>query len=171
MLVFSLKYSTFLEPKQTTAQRIIFFLWELHIWSQENNVLFWVVRTAGHHLYYVVYVHSSPSLLWDGISFFGRFEETDCCDTSCTSSECLVHNCTYMYVSCFGIRVQSLGGTTLFRNKRFALNLMPKRNASKFAIFYVWENPCSFFRFSFHATLYFYLMNALVYVDINQGIH
>ena len=28
-----------------------------------------------------------------------------------------------------------------------------------------------FFRFSFHATLCFYLMNALVYVDIDQGIH
>ena len=27
------------------------------------------------------------------------------------------------------------------------------------------ENPCSFFRFSFHATLIFSLMNALVYVD------
>ena len=28
-----------------------------------------------------------------------------------------------------------------------------------------------FFRFSFRATLYFYLMNALVYADIDQGIH
>ena len=28
-----------------------------------------------------------------------------------------------------------------------------------------------FFRFSFRATLYFYIMNALVYVDIDQGIH
>ena len=27
-----------------------------------------------------------------------------------------------------------------------------------------------FFLFSFRATLYFYLMNALVYVDIDQGI-
>ena len=51
------------------------------------------------------------------------------------------------------------------------LNEMFQQNASKFAIFYVSENPCSFFRFSFHATLYFYLMNALVYVDIDQGIH
>ena len=43
-------------PKQTTVKVyciFLFFLWELHIWSQENNVLFWVVRTAGHHLYYV----------------------------------------------------------------------------------------------------------------------
>ena len=28
-----------------------------------------------------------------------------------------------------------------------------------------------FFHFSFCATLYFYLMNALVYVNIDQGIH
>ena len=44
------------EQKQTTVKVyciFLFFLWELHIWSQENNVLFWVVRTAGHHLYYV----------------------------------------------------------------------------------------------------------------------
>ena len=33
------------------------------------------------------------------------------------------------------------------------------------------ENPSSFFRFSFRATLNFPLMNALVYVDIAQGIH
>ena len=33
------------------------------------------------------------------------------------------------------------------------------------------ENPCSFFRFSFRATFIFPLMNALVYVDIDQGIH
>ena len=35
----------------------------------------------------------------------------------------------------------------------------------KFAIFYIYENPHSFFRFSFHATLFFPLMNALVCVD------
>ena len=29
------------------------------------------------------------------------------------------------------------------------------------------RGPCSFFRFSFRATLYFYLMNALVHVDID----
>ena len=33
------------------------------------------------------------------------------------------------------------------------------------------ENPSSFFRFSFQATLSFTFMNALVYVDIDQGIH
>ena len=59
----------------------------------------------------------------------------------------------------------------LFRNKRFARNKIFQRNASKFAIFYVLENTNRFFRFSFHETLYFYLMNALVYVDIDQDIH
>ena len=33
------------------------------------------------------------------------------------------------------------------------------------------ENPSSFFRFSFGATLSFTLMNALVYGDIDQSIH
>ena len=65
----------------------------------------------------------------------------------------------------------SLVHKTLFRKKMFALNEMFQQNASKFAIFYVSENTCSFFRFSFRATLYFCLINALVYVDINQGIH
>ena len=70
------------------------------------------------------------------------------------------------YVHLFSVHVP------LFINKRFALNEMFQRNTSKFAIFYVKENPCSFFHFSFRATLYFYLMNALVYVvDIDQGIH
>ena len=36
---------------------------------------------------------------------------------------------------------------TLFRNKRFLVNLKTKRNASKFAIFMEKENPCSFFIF------------------------
>ena len=33
------------------------------------------------------------------------------------------------------------------------------------------ENPNILFRLSFSATLFFSLMNALVYVDIDQGIH
>ena len=32
---------------------------------------------------------------------------------------------------------------------------MPKPNSSKFAIFLEYENPCSFVRFSFRATLFF----------------
>ena len=41
----------------------------------------------------------------------------------------------------------------------------------QFAMFMETENPCSFFRFSFRATFNFPLMNALVYVNIDQGIH
>ena len=33
------------------------------------------------------------------------------------------------------------------------------------------KNPCSFFCFSFRATFIFPFMNALGYVDIDQGIH
>ena len=35
------------------------------------------------------------------------------------------------------------------------LDEMFQRNASKFAILLEYENPCSFFRFSFRATLFF----------------
>ena len=34
---------------------------------------------------------------------------------------------------------------TLFINKRFVLNELFQQNTSKFAIFYVWENPCNLF--------------------------
>ena len=44
---------------------------------------------------------------------------------------------------------------TLFRNKRFVLDEKLRQNASKFAILLEYENPCSFFRFSFRATLFF----------------
>ena len=61
---------------------------------------------------------------------------------------------------------------TLFRNKRFMLDEMFQRNASKFAIFLEYKNPCSFFVFHFMLLyLFFPLINALVYVDIDQGIH
>ena len=43
------------------------------------------------------------------------------------------------------------------RNKKFLQKFLSQKNASKFAIFYIEENP----HFSFRATLYFYLMNAL----------
>ena len=42
------------------------------------------------------------------------------------------------------------------------LDEMLQQNTSKFAIFLEYENPLSFFRFSFCATLFFPLMNALV---------
>ena len=45
----------------------------------------------------------------------------------------------------------------LLGNKRFALNEMFQRNASKFAIIYVQENPRNFFCFVFHfVRLYFF---------------
>ena len=49
------------------------------------------------------------------------------------------------------------------------LDEMTQQHASKIAIFYAYENPKLLF--SFYATLFFSLMNALVYVDIDQGIH
>ena len=49
----------------------------------------------------------------------------------------------------------------------FALNFLPYGNASKSAMFmYV-----VFFSFFISCNFEFYLMNALVYVDIDQGIH
>ena len=44
---------------------------------------------------------------------------------------------------------------SLFRKKRFEINFFVRQNASKFAIFIEKENPLSFFRFSFRATLSF----------------
>ena len=46
------------------------------------------------------------------------------------------------------------------------LDEMFQLNDSKFAIHLEYENPCSFL-----AALFFSSMNALVYVDIDQGIH
>ena len=46
---------------------------------------------------------------------------------------------------------------THFKKERFALNFLTPQNASEFAIFMEEENPCSFFRFSFRATLSFTL--------------
>ena len=50
------------------------------------------------------------------------------------------------------------------------LDEMFLRNASKFTIFLEYQNPGSLFHFSFRATLFFPLMNALVYVNIGQFI-
>ena len=47
------------------------------------------------------------------------------------------------------------------------LNIMLKRNASKFAIFLEYENPHRFFVFNFVLLYFFPLMDALVYVDID----
>ena len=43
---------------------------------------------------------------------------------------------------------------SLFRNKRFMLDEMTWQNTSKFAILLEYKNPCNFFHFSFHATLF-----------------
>ena len=56
-------------------------------------------------------------------------------------------------------------GSTLLRNKRFLVNLILQRNASKFAMFMEKENPCSFFSFFIQSNFHFPLMNALVYVE------
>ena len=61
---------------------------------------------------------------------------------------------------------------SLFRNKKFMLDEMTQRNTSKFDIFYTYENPMLLFWVSFHASLLFPLMNALlVFVDIDQEGH
>ena len=54
------------------------------------------------------------------------------------------------------------------QKKMFELNFLFRQNASEFAIFIEKENACSFFILS---NFEFYLINALVYVDIDQNIH
>ena len=49
------------------------------------------------------------------------------------------------------------------------LDEMTQRNALKFIIFYIYTKT-QIFHFSFRATLFFPLMNALDYVGIDQGI-
>ena len=53
----------------------------------------------------------------------------------------------------------------------FVLNEKFQRNASKFAIFYIYENPKLLFPFFISCYFIFSLMNALVYVEIDQVIH
>ena len=66
-----------------------------------------------------------------------------------------------MYIVAFALKVsttmfsikspdnpkRSVQSSTLFRKKRFLLNLKTERNASKFAMFMEKENPRSFFVF------------------------
>ena len=58
----------------------------------------------------------------------------------------------------------------LSRNKKFVLKEMFQQNAWKLDIFYVFIRRHAYC-FSFRATLFFPVMNALVYVDINEGIY
>ena len=55
---------------------------------------------------------------------------------------CTLH---YMWYLLMGIFFSWLDGPSLFGNKNVILDEMFQRNASKFALFYVYENPCSFF--------------------------
>ena len=61
------------------------------------------------------------------------------------------------------------GDYALLPISEFVLDEKFQRNASKFGIFYIYENLKLLF--SFRANLFFPLMNAPVYVDIDQGIH
>ena len=62
-------------------------------------------------------------------------------------------------------------GLPLLRKKSFELNEMFQGNTSKFAIFYVYENPHSIFFFILCNFFTFSLMNSLLYVNKDQGIH
>ena len=46
-----------------------------------------------------------------------------------------------------------------------------QQNTSKFAMFYLYENQKLIFPFFIWCYLIFSLMNALIYVDIDQGIY
>ena len=52
-------------------------------------------------------------------------------------------------------------------NKLFDLKFKSRRNTSKFAIFIQKENPC-FFPFFISSDFHFYLMNVLVFDNIDQ---
>ena len=60
---------------------------------------------------------------------------------------------------------------SLIRNMRFVLNEKLPQNASRFAILLEYENPRSFFLFFISCYFIFPLMNAVVYIDIDQSIH
>ena len=63
--------------------------------------------------------------------------------------------------------------TQLFRNKMFMLDEIVKRNAPKLALFLECENPNSFFSFFILSDFGFgfVIVDALIYVDIDQGFH
>ena len=57
---------------------------------------------------------------------------------------------------------------SLFRNEKFVLEMF-QQNASKFVTFYL--IPMNYFSFFISNNFTFSLINALVYVDIDQDIH
>ena len=61
---------------------------------------------------------------------------------------------------------------SLFRKNRFRLDEKFQQNASKFAVFYIYENPKLLFLFFISCYFTFSLLNApLFYVNIDKGIH
>ena len=75
--------------------------------------------------------------------------------------KCIKHIFSFKKVEWnFKISLKILLIGILFRNKRLMLDEMLQQNTSKFAIFLEYENPYSFFHFSFCTTLFFSLMNA-----------
>ena len=59
----------------------------------------------------------------------------------------------------------------LFKKKRLILDEMTRRNVLKFVIFYIHKNPNLLFPFHFFLSLFFPSINALVNVNIVQGIY
>ena len=60
---------------------------------------------------------------------------------------------------------------SLFRKKSLRSTFCSSETLQTLPYFMFKKTHVVFFHFSFRATLGFYLMNALVYVDIDQGIH
>ena len=61
---------------------------------------------------------------------------------------------------------------TLLKISGFVLDQKFQRNASKFAIFYIYKKKTKLlFPFFISCYIIFLLMNALFYVDIDKGIH
>ena len=122
-------------------------------------------------------VHHSKTTLNPNICrFIQEIIKSSCRKSLISSTTCFIPTFkspwkTHYWSSMLGILTNKHVPTTLFRNKRFMLDEMTQWNASKFAIFLEYEKPHSFFPFLFCATLFFSLMNALVYVNIDQGIH
>ena len=76
-----------------------------------------------------------------------------------------INTITYFIINIYG-------AFELFRNKRYMLDEMFLKNASKFTKYIFWNTKTGDVVIFFHFILLaFPTINALVYVDINQGIH
>ena len=84
---------------------------------------------------------------------------------------CFVHVQFLNVVCIYIIQPFKISSESFFRKKKLMVYEMFQQNASKFAIFLEYENPHSFvppFSFHFissHSTLFFPLINAMVYVN------